>query len=93
MTKSTDRFAILLLTALFLALLKPAQAVDGGIHFAQPATIVQLSIQDAIGPATSDYVDRGMDKAAESGARRGAVRRQHHADCLGAGRCAEPRRG
>ncbi|WP_404356132.1 nodulation protein NfeD [Methylotuvimicrobium sp. KM1] len=32
-------------------------------------TIVQLTIQDAIGPATSDYIERSMDKASESGAK------------------------
>lgn len=33
------------------------------------ATIIRLSIQDAIGPATSDYIERSMDKAADSGAK------------------------
>lgn len=60
------------LSALLLfAVLRVAPA-GAQLQVASPSqtnTIVQLQVQDAIGPATSDYIERSMDKAVESGAK------------------------
>jgi len=69
MTTPIDRCILLLLLASFPALLMSAQSGNDGKSSTPPATIVQLTIQDAIGPVTSDYIERGMDKAADSGAK------------------------
>lgn len=68
MIKSIDRFGVLFLLAVLPVMLKPVKAENNGISSSQSTTIIQLTIQDAIGPATSDYFERSMDKAAESGA-------------------------
>jgi membrane-bound serine protease (ClpP class) len=62
------RCAVLLSLAFIPFLQSHAQEGKAGAPSSQPETIVQLTIQDAIGPATSDYIERSMDKAAESGA-------------------------
>jgi len=69
MTTPIDRCILLLLLSSFPALLMSAQSGNDGKSSSPPATIVQLTIQDAIGPVTSDYIERGMDKAADSGAK------------------------
>lgn len=69
MTKPIDRYILLLLLAVFPALLMSAQAGNAAISSTPSASIVQLTIQGAIGPATSDYIERSMDKAVESGAK------------------------
>jgi membrane-bound serine protease (ClpP class) len=69
MTTPIDRCILLLLLSSFPALLMSAQSGNDGKSSTPPATIVQLTIQDAIGPVTSDYIERGMDKAADSGAK------------------------
>jgi membrane-bound serine protease (ClpP class) len=69
MTKPIDRYIFLLLLAIFPALCMSAQTGNDAISSAPPATIVQLTIQGAIGPATGDYIERSMDKAVESGAK------------------------
>ena len=61
-------FAMLLLIAVLQALPLPVQAQKDEPPLSQTKPIIQLEIQDAIGPATSDYIERGMDKAFESGA-------------------------
>ena len=55
---------------LFLGLLPRLQAetASGKEPQIKPRTIIQLEIADAIGPATSDYIVRNLDKAAEAGA-------------------------
>ena len=60
------QFAALLLTALSLTTPLLASAQTDKNSAAPTATIIQLEIQDAIGPATSDYIERGIDKAFES---------------------------
>ncbi|MGR9085636.1 MAG: NfeD family protein [Gammaproteobacteria bacterium] len=65
MTVLLIRFAIFLLLAVFPVFQSHSQAVKG----VTAADIAQLSIQDAIGPATSDYIERSLDAAVESGAR------------------------
>lgn len=69
MTIPIDRCAVLLLLALFPIVHGHAQAVNVGASSPQSAAIVQLAIQNAIGPATSDYIERSMDKAVDSGAK------------------------
>jgi len=69
MTKPIDRYILLLLLVSFPALLMSAQSGNDAISSTPPATIVQLTIQGAIGPVTSDYIERSMDKAADSGAK------------------------
>ncbi|MDP2180674.1 NfeD family protein [Methylicorpusculum sp.] len=54
---------------LLLAGLKVAPVTAQTQATPQISSIVQLQIQDAIGPATSDYIERSMDKAVESGAK------------------------
>lgn len=61
-------FAMLLLIAVLQALPLPVQAQKDETSTSPANAIIQLEIQDAIGPATSDYIERGMDKAFESGA-------------------------
>jgi membrane-bound serine protease (ClpP class) len=61
------RCAVLLLLALLPLLQSHAQAKDAVVTSRHPAVIFQLTIQDAIGPATSDYIERSMEKAVESG--------------------------
>ncbi|MGR9044309.1 MAG: hypothetical protein ACU83N_03370, partial [Gammaproteobacteria bacterium] len=46
----------------------PALTLTDETEPMQVKPIVQLEIQDAIGPATSDYIERSMDKAVESNA-------------------------
>lgn len=55
-------FALLLLSGGLLAL----SAIDGRAQSERPAMV--LDIKGGIGPATSDYVRRGIDEAAKSGA-------------------------
>lgn len=69
MTTPIDRYILLLLLAVLPALSMSAQAVDDATSSTPHATIVQLTIQDAIGPATGDYIERSMDKAVDSGAK------------------------
>jgi membrane-bound serine protease (ClpP class) len=44
------------------------RAQDNDKNTQQIGTIIQLDIEGAIGPATSDYIDRSLDKAAVSNA-------------------------
>jgi membrane-bound serine protease (ClpP class) len=44
------------------------RAQDNDKNTQQIGTIIQLDIEGAIGPATSDYIDRSLDKAAMSNA-------------------------
>ena len=68
LTKSVGHFkALLLFVALQLVFLSALAQTDEKSS-KQINTIVQLEIQDAIGPATSDYIERSMDKSIESGA-------------------------
>ncbi|MBS3953938.1 MAG: nodulation protein NfeD [Methylomicrobium sp.] len=60
------RYCLIILT---LASLKVAPVTAQTQVIPQGNSIVQLQIQDAIGPATSDYIERSMDKAVESGAK------------------------
>ncbi|MGR9115979.1 MAG: NfeD family protein [Gammaproteobacteria bacterium] len=61
-------FALLFLIALLQAAPLLAAIQTDGNPPSKPQTIVQLEIQDAIGPATSDYIERSFEKALESGA-------------------------
>ena len=63
-----DRRAVLLLFFV-MALVVNSVLAENQQASIPATTIVQLTIQDAIGPATSDYIERSMDKAAESGAK------------------------
>lgn len=56
---------VCLLWVIFPAL--PVQSENGKTASAKTVRIVQLSIHDAIGPATSDYFERSLDQAADSG--------------------------
>ncbi|HBA65520.1 MAG TPA: serine protease [Methylococcaceae bacterium] len=68
MKRYIDRRTVLPLFFVMAMLINCVSAENN--QAAIPATtIVQLTIQDAIGPATSDYIERSMDKAAESGAK------------------------
>ncbi|WP_367026401.1 hypothetical protein ABZN20_00175 [Methylococcus sp. ANG] len=68
MKRLIDRRIVQLLLFVMALFVNSASAENN--QAAIPATtIVQLTIQDAIGPATSDYIERSMDKAAESGAK------------------------
>lgn len=60
-------FLILLMAALFSG---PLWAEDDAGTVERPTSgkVVQLEVQGAIGPATSNYIERNLDKAAESGA-------------------------
>lgn len=69
MTIPIDRCAVLLLLALFPVIHGHAQAGKVGASSPQSAAIVQLAIQNAIGPATSDYIERSMATAVDSGAK------------------------
>lgn len=69
MTKPIDRYILPLLFAMLPALQMSTQAANDAVSSSPPATIVQLTIQDAIGPATGDYIERSMDKAVDSGAK------------------------
>jgi membrane-bound serine protease (ClpP class) len=62
------RWSVLLSLALLPVVQSHARTEDAGTVSRQPAVIIQLAIQDAIGPATSDYLERSMEKAVESGA-------------------------
>lgn len=62
------RWPVLLSLALLPVVQSHARTEDAGAVSRPPAVIVQLAIQDAIGPATSDYLERSMEKAVESGA-------------------------
>ena len=61
-------FSMLLLIAVLQVVPLPVQAQKDEVSLSQTKPIIQLEIQDAIGPATSDYIERGFDKAVESGA-------------------------
>ena len=41
---------------------------QGGVASESGRSVVKLSVQDAIGPATSDYIERSLEKAAETNA-------------------------
>ncbi len=68
MKRHIDRRTVLPLLFVMAMFINSVSAENN--QAAIPATkIVQLTIQDAIGPATSDYIERSMDKASESGAK------------------------
>ncbi|MBU2569690.1 MAG: nodulation protein NfeD [Gammaproteobacteria bacterium] len=68
MKRHIDRSTVLPLLFVMALFINSVSAENN--QAAIPATtIVQLTIQDAIGPATSDYIERSMDKASESGAK------------------------
>ncbi|WP_431067526.1 NfeD family protein [Methylotuvimicrobium sp.] len=68
MKRHIDRRTVLPLLFVMALFINSVSAENN--QAAIPATtIVQLTIQDAIGPATSDYIERSMDKASESGAK------------------------
>ncbi len=68
MKRHIDRRTVLPLLFVMALFINSVSAENN--QTAIPATtIVQLTIQDAIGPATSDYIERSMDKASESGAK------------------------
>lgn len=68
MKKTIERRTALLLLSVF-ALFAGSIRAENHPEPLPTTTIIQLSISDAIGPATSDYIERSMDKAAESGAK------------------------
>ncbi|MGR9051589.1 MAG: NfeD family protein [Gammaproteobacteria bacterium] len=61
------RYAIAVLTAV-LATVALMVMVQANENTPTASSIVQLAIHDAIGPATADYIERGFDKAFDSGA-------------------------
>lgn len=61
-------FAMLLLLVVLQTAPRAAPALTDETESMQVRPIIQLEIQDAIGPATSDYIERSMDKAVESNA-------------------------
>lgn len=63
------RCTVLLSLAVLPFMQSHAQAKDSGTASQHPGAIVQLTIQDAVGPAMSDYIARSMEKAVESGAK------------------------
>ena len=55
----------LAISALVVALLAPIAAGAAGAAEADERPVIVLTLADAVGPATSDYVARGVTEAAE----------------------------
>ena len=66
---SINRFPWFLLLLTAVVLLWPCRQVFAD-KVKSTEHIVQLDIEGAIGPATSDYLERNMDRALENGAKR-----------------------
>lgn len=60
---------LVLLQLMAMALYVDSVSAEHGPTDSFSSSIVQLTIHDAIGPATSDYIERSIDKASESGAK------------------------
>ncbi|MGZ8929280.1 MAG: NfeD family protein, partial [Methylobacter sp.] len=52
----------------FLTVVTAAYAGKKDSHPVQSSAIIQLEINDVIGPATADYIERNLQKAVDSGA-------------------------